>query len=48
MQTFSVERRFLVPPDTHPRLVEDIETYSAFVDMQAKMTGTASWYQKLC
>lgn len=48
MQQFTVERRFQVPLDTPQKLVEDIETYSAFVEMQGKMNGPSSWYQKLC
>lgn len=44
---FSVERRFQVPLDTHPRLLEDIQTYSAFVEMQSKMIGATAWYQQL-
>lgn len=44
---FTVEKRFQVPLDTPQKLVDDIETYSAFVDLQARMSGTAYWYQKL-
>lgn len=45
---FSVERRLLVPTDpSAARLVEDIETYSALVDLQSKMTGASCWYSKL-
>ena len=44
---FSLERKLQVPPDAPPRLLEDIHAYSAFVDMQSKMAGTSSWYQKL-
>jgi len=44
---FSVERRFQVPADAPARLVEDIETYSAFVEMQSKMNGASAWYQRL-
>jgi len=45
-QTF-LERRFQLPSDAPQRLVEDIESYSAFVEMQSRMTGPASWYQRL-
>lgn len=45
---FSVERRLQVPLDAPPRLLHDIETYSAFVDLQSKMAGTSWWYQRLC
>jgi len=38
---------FEVPDDTPDRLVTDIEDYNALVEMQAKMTGTSAWYQKL-
>lgn len=41
------ERRFQLPADAPRKLVEDIESYSAFVEMQARMTGPAFWYQKL-
>jgi hypothetical protein len=41
------ERRVQVPADAPLKLVEDIECYSAFVEMQSRMTGPASWYQKL-
>jgi hypothetical protein len=41
------ERRLSVPMDAPPRLVEDIESYSAFLEMQSRMTGSSSWYQKL-
>lgn len=44
---FTVEKRFHVPTGTPQKLVDDIETYSAFVDLQARMGGTAYWYQKL-
>lgn len=41
------ERRLQIPLDAPARLVQDIETYSALVEFQAKMGGTAGWYQKL-
>lgn len=41
------ERRVQIPEDAPMKLVEDIESYSAFVEMQARMTGAAFWYQKL-
>lgn len=45
---FSVERKLQVPLDAPTRLLHDIETYSALVDLQTKMTGSHSWwYQKL-
>ena len=47
MTNFELERRFRLPPDAHPRLVQDIETYSAFVDLQNKMGSTAPWFQRL-
>jgi hypothetical protein len=47
MPQFSVERRFSIPPNAPPRLLEDIQTYSAFVDYQSKMSGPSLWYQKL-
>jgi len=42
-----LERRVSVPHDAPQKLVDDIETYSAWVEMQSRMTGSASWYQKL-
>lgn len=42
-----IERRFQIPHDTHPRVVEDIETYSAFVDLQTKLKSLAPWYESL-
>ena len=47
MSHFSVERNFRLPHNAAPRLVEDIETYSAFVDLQNKLSATAPWYQRL-
>ena len=44
----SLEMRFQVPADAPARLVEDIQTYSALVEMQSKMNGPSAWYQKLC
>ena len=43
----TLERRFQLPANAAPRLVEDIETYSAFVDLQNKLSATAPWYQRL-
>ena len=47
MHQHTIERRFHVPVDAPPRLIRDIQAYSAFVELQAKMVGPASWYQKL-
>ena len=44
-QTF--ERRFQIPPNAPPRLIEDIEAYSALVDLQDKMGSIAPWFQRL-
>lgn len=44
---FSLERRLQLPANAPLRLVEDIQAYSAFVELQAKMVGPASWYQNL-
>jgi hypothetical protein len=41
------ERRFQIPNDTPPRVVHDIETYSALVDMQSKLRNMAPWYENL-
>lgn len=43
-----LERRFYVPADAPARLIEDIEEYSAFVEMQSQMMGASAWYQRLC
>ena len=42
-----LERTLQIPHDAPPRLLHDIEAYSAFVEMQSKMTGHASWYRQL-
>jgi hypothetical protein len=44
---FSVERRIVVPVDAPQRLVEDIQNYSALIELQSKMTGASAWYSKL-
>lgn len=44
---FTVERRIQIPVDAPPRLVSDIETYSAFVELQSRMGGASPWYQQL-
>lgn len=47
MTPLTLERRFALPPNAPPRLIEDIEAYSALVDLQNKMGATAPWYQRL-
>lgn len=47
MQQAVFERRFYVPEDAPAKLVQDIQEYSAFVEMQAKMSGPSAWYQRL-
>lgn len=47
MQHVALERRFHVPEDAPEKLVEDIERYSAFVEVQSRMSGPSSWYQRL-
>lgn len=47
IQPFSFERSFRLPPNAPARLVEDIEAYSALVDLQNKLGATAPWYQRL-
>lgn len=42
-----LERRFQVPANAPPRLIEDIETYSAFIELQERMRSSAPWYQRL-
>lgn len=44
---FSIERRIQLPVNAPEKLVMDIETYNALVDMQAKMLGASAWYQRL-
>ena len=41
------ERKFQVPANAPPRLIEDIETYSAFIELQERMRSSAPWYQRL-
>ncbi|HWH07873.1 MAG TPA: hypothetical protein VNX21_01650 [Candidatus Thermoplasmatota archaeon] len=47
MHYVTLERRFQVPLDAPEKLVEDIRRYSAFVEMQARMSGPSAWYQRL-
>lgn len=47
MTHLDIERRFRLPSNAPPRLIEDIETYSALVDLQNKMGSTAPWFQRL-
>lgn len=42
-----LERSFRLPANAHPRLRDDIEAYSAFVDLQNKMGSTQPWFQRL-
>ena len=43
----NLERSFRLPANAPARLVEDIETYSALVDLQNKLGSIAPWYQRL-
>lgn len=43
----TLERRFQLPPNAAPRLLEDIQAYSALVDLQNKMSNSAPWFQRL-
>lgn len=43
----SVERTLELPENTPPRLVEDIQAYSALIELQSKMNGASSWYSRL-
>lgn len=36
-----------IPLNAAPKLVDDIERYSALIALQSQMTGPASWYQKI-
>jgi hypothetical protein len=47
MMHIDFERRFRLPPNAPARLIEDIETYSALVDLQNKMGSSAPWFQRL-
>ncbi|HET6403858.1 MAG TPA: hypothetical protein VFH78_04370 [Candidatus Thermoplasmatota archaeon] len=47
MLPFTLERSFRLPTDAPPRLLEDIESYSALVELQHKMSASAPWYQRL-
>lgn len=42
-----LERRFQLPPNAAPRLLEDIQTYSALVELQTKMSTSAPWFQRV-
>lgn len=42
-----IERKLQLPSGAPPRLLEDIESYSAFVELQNKMGATAPWFQRL-
>lgn len=42
-----LERKLQVPLGTPPRLLEDIESYSALVELQNKMGASAPWFQRL-
>jgi hypothetical protein len=44
---FTLERKLQVPEDAPPRLLHDIETYSALIELQARMAGAMVWYQRL-
>lgn len=47
MMPHMLERKLQVPLGAPPRLLEDIETYSALVELQSKMGATAPWFQRL-
>lgn len=47
MLPMTLERRVQLPHNAPPRLVEDIQAYSAFVELQEKLAASAPWYQKL-
>lgn len=47
MLPYTIERKLQLPLEAPARLLEDIETYSAFVDLQSKMGGTSPWFQRL-
>ena len=47
MQPYMLERKLQIPLDAPPRLLHDIETYSALVELQSKLGSVSAWYQKL-
>lgn len=47
LQPMNLERRFQLPINTPARVLEDIETYNALVDLQNKIGASAPWYQRL-
>lgn len=47
MLPMTLERRVQLPLDAAPRLIEDIQHYSAFVELQEKLSASAPWYQRL-
>lgn len=44
---FMTERSLQIPLDAPPKLLLDIQAYSALVEMQTKMGNVAPWFQKL-
>lgn len=48
MLPMTLERRVQLPANAPPKLIEDIQTYSAFVELQEKLSTSAPWYQRLC
>ena len=44
---YMTERSLQIPLDAPPKLVRDIESYSALVEMQAKMGSVSPWFMKL-
>lgn len=47
MMPHMLERKLQVPIGAPPRLLEDIEAYSALVELQSKLVATAPWFQQL-
>lgn len=42
-----LERKLQLPAGAPPRLLHDIETYSALVELQTQLGASAPWYQRL-
>lgn len=43
----TVQMRFQLPLDAPVKLVEDIQHYSALIELQAKMRTAAPWFEQL-
>lgn len=42
-----MERSLQLPLNAPPKLLEDIQNYSAFVELQQKLSASQPWYLRL-